>query len=401
MKVKRFPQDFQVEELTNVVPAKGPFALYRLTKTSIGTMEAIDLIARRWQIHRRRISYGGLKDKHAVTRQFITVQQGPHRDFEHANVALAYLGQTSRPFTAGEISGNRFEIVIRDLTAETAATAQRHLQDVAAFGVPNYFDDQRFGSVGYSGEFVGQAWCKGDYERALWLALADPHPFDRSQEKSAKQFLRDHWGDWVLCKQELPRSHRRSIVTYLCDHPANFRGAFARIRVDLRGMYLSAFQSYLWNVLLASWLTENCPADDLFPVKMNLGTVPYFSRLSPDVMTKLAELTIALPSARQHLPEGPEADFIERVLSEMGLSLREIRVKYPRDSFFSKGRRAALSWPGEATSAIEPDEEAKGKKLKLGFTLAKGSYATVVIKRITGDVEIPFDEPEDEGEAEM
>ncbi len=401
MKVKRFPQDFQVEELTHISPGKGSYALYRMTKTSIGTMEAIDVIARRLNLERRKISYGGLKDKHAVTRQFITIQQGPHRNFEHSQIELEYLGQIARPFTAAEIAGNRFEIVIRDLNPAAAEAAQQNLADVGACGVPNYFDDQRFGSVGQSGEFVGQAWCKGDYERALWLALADPHPFDRSQERAAKQFLREHWGDWILCKAELPKSHRRSIVTYLVDHPTNFRGAFARVRVDLRSLYLAAFQSYLWNVLLENWITENCPADRLFPVRMHLGTVPYYSRLSADALEKIAILTIPLPCARQHLPEGPELDFIERVLGKLGLALREIRVKYPRDSFFSKGRRAALLRPGETMASIEPDEEAQGKmKLRLAFSLPKGSYATVVIKRITGDVEIPFDDIEEHEEVE-
>ena len=36
-----------------------------------------------------------------------------------------------------------------------------------------YFDDQRFGSVGESGEFIGRAWCLGNYERALWLRPGD------------------------------------------------------------------------------------------------------------------------------------------------------------------------------------------------------------------------------------
>ena len=73
MKLRRLPEDFQVEELTDLVPQHGPFALYRLTKTSIGTPEAISAIVERWNLQRKRISYGGLKDRHAVTTQHLTI----------------------------------------------------------------------------------------------------------------------------------------------------------------------------------------------------------------------------------------------------------------------------------------------------------------------------------------
>jgi len=55
----------------------GPFALYELRKQSLGTIEAVQAIAERWRISLARISFGGLKDKHAVTCQYLTVAGGP------------------------------------------------------------------------------------------------------------------------------------------------------------------------------------------------------------------------------------------------------------------------------------------------------------------------------------
>ena len=77
MKLRRLPDDFQVQELTSIVPDGGSFALYRLTKTSIGTPEAVKAIVERWGVQRKRISYGGLKDRHAVTVQHVTIHNGP------------------------------------------------------------------------------------------------------------------------------------------------------------------------------------------------------------------------------------------------------------------------------------------------------------------------------------
>lgn len=384
MKIKRLPEDFQVEELTEFAPGKGPFALYRLTKRSQGTPEVIEAILKRWNLPRKVVSYGGLKDRHAVTIQYVTVKNGPRRDLREKSFDLEYLGQAPRPFEPRDIAGNRFAITIRDLTPEDAARGVTTLQQVARDGVPNYFDDQRFGSLGASGEFIAKPWCLGDYERTLWLALADPNPHDRPDEREQKRILREKWGDWPACKQALARSNRRSIITYLVDHPTNFRGAVARLRVDLRSLWLAAFQSSLWNRVLARWLRETCRPDQLQPVLLKLGTIPFYTVLDPEQRESLQKQELPLPSARIKLSPGPVADVIEQVLAEEGMELRELRVKYPRDSFFSKGNRAAVTVPRNPRHATAADELHPGRtKLRLEFDLPRGAYATIVIKRLT------------------
>ena len=111
MKLRRQPEDFQVTELTEVHPAAGPFALYRLTKTSLGTPEAIQAVCTRWNVHRKRISYGGLKDRHAVTTQHLTIHNGPRQSLQQKSLQLQYLGQVPAPFTAAEINANHFQLV--------------------------------------------------------------------------------------------------------------------------------------------------------------------------------------------------------------------------------------------------------------------------------------------------
>jgi tRNA pseudouridine13 synthase len=392
VKIKRLPEDFQVEELTAFPAHGGNYALYRLKKRSLGTPEAIDEVVRRWKIHRHRISYGGLKDKHAVTVQFVTIQNGPRRNLAQKSFELEYLAQTGKPFTAQAISGNRFAIVLRDLSSEALAKALDALPQVQVEGLPNYFDDQRFGSVGESGEFIGQAWCAGSYERALWLALSDPHPDDRSDERRQKEILREHWGRWRECKGALERSHRRSIVTYLADKPPerpDYRGAFARIKVDLRGLYLAAFQSCLWNRMLVRFVQREAPAGRLIDVPLKLGPAPFFRGLDRETAQRFQKMQLPLPSARLHLDalnpaEAPLLALIAEVLAEFGLELRQLRVKYPRDSFFSKGQRAVSVAVGNLAADPENDDLYPGrKKLALRFDLPRGSYATILVKRLT------------------
>lgn len=386
MKLKCLPEDFRVTELTDrPMHGRGPFACYRLTKQSLGTPEAIDAIARRWNLSRLRISYGGLKDRHAVTQQFVTIKNGPHGDLSQTSFELAYLGQTDRPFEAADIRGNRFEIVVRSLSETELAEATHALRDVAINGVPNYFDDQRFGSVGESGEFIAAPWCRGDYERALWLALADPNEHDRPNDRAEKQLLREQWGDWPGLKAALPRGSRRSIVTFLADHPTDFRRALALMRSDLRSLWLSAFQSAIWNQLLAESLREVCRTDQLHNVAFGDRPAPFYRKLDESQRHELFDLRLPLPSARLKLDAAnPLFGRLQRVLAEFDLEPRTMRVKYPRDAFFSKGQRAAVFRPENLQHASDHDELYSGRqKLTLTFDLPRGSYATMLIKRLT------------------
>ncbi|MSR60518.1 MAG: tRNA pseudouridine(13) synthase TruD [Planctomycetaceae bacterium] len=401
MKIKRLPEDFQVSELSQFAAGGGSYALYRMSKRSLGTPEAIDEIVRRWHLPRARVSYGGLKDRHAITQQHVTIYNGPPRNMSEKNLELYYLGQCDRAFTPKDIDGNRFTIVIRDLSKQGLAEAVTALDETGRDGLPNYFDDQRFGSVGESGEFIARAWCHGDFERALWLALADPNPDDRPDERVEKRLLREHWGRWPECKAVLARSHRRSVVTYMADKPPDrpdYRGAFARLKIDLRGLYLAAFQSFLWNRMLAISLRRQIPPQQLVDVALKLDSVPFYKELDPAARDALFATELPLPSARLHLEPGPTLSLIEEVLHAVGLELRELRVKYPRDSFFSKGSRAAAVRLGNHSHEPGLDEIYPGRhKLKLSFDLPRGAYATILVKRLTECGAVPVDAEPIEG----
>ncbi len=386
MKLKQQPDDFQVEELTDLVPGgTGAFALYRLEKSGWSTPDAIASIRRRWQVALNRVSYGGLKDRHARTVQYLTIHNGPRRGLKHHTVKLDYLGQTAAPFTAQDIRANRFRIVIRDVPQAVSLSYTEALEAAGRDGVPNFFDDQRFGSVAKGGEFSARLLILGRYEDALKLALTASYEFDRAVQRQEKAVLQAHWGDWTTCKEQLPRGHARILIAYLRTHPTDFRGALARLRPELRGLYLSAYQSYLWNRMLARWLSKHCRPEQLIPISLRLGEVPMHHDLDPAQQHDLATLTLPLPSARTKLdPSDPRLALVEEVLNEEGLQLQQMRIKGIREMFFSRGERPALCMPENLKHETVPDDRHSGKqKLLLAFDLPRGSYATLIVKRIT------------------
>src|SRR4051812_39189681 len=320
MKLKRLPEDFRVEELPAVVGGpEGRFVLYRLTKRNLGTLEAVEAICRRWNIAGRRVNYGGLKDRHALTVQYLTIFDGPQSPLHQANLDLEPLGRLAHPYGPGHFRGNRFVVVLRDLTASGLGRAVAAVGQLPRDGLPNYFDDQRFGSGGFGRAFIAQAWLAGEHERALHLALAEPNPSDRPDTKAEKAILRDAWGRWAEAKGRLGRSHARSLVTYLADHPTDFRGAFARIRRELRSLYFSAYQSYLWNLLLARLIESTTRPEQRVPIDFKVATLPLHRGLDPAQAQALASWRLPLPASRTPLPPGPARDLALAVMAEQGL----------------------------------------------------------------------------------
>ncbi|MGH7222265.1 MAG: tRNA pseudouridine(13) synthase TruD, partial [Gemmataceae bacterium] len=290
------------------------------------------------------------------------------------------------PYTSHDIQANRFRLSLRDVLPEARSAMESRLRLLEQDGVPNYFDDQRFGSVaGADGEFIARLLVRGQFEEALRLALTAPYEHDRAAQKTEKRLLAAHWGDWPRLKDVLPRGHGHDAIDYLHVHPSDFRGAIARLRSEPRGLYLSAYQSHLWNRMLAGWLRTRLRAEQLRPMMLRLGVVPFPHDLEAEQQRELAALLLPLPSARLKLDAAdPRAELVKAILAEEGLEPRQMQIKGIREMFFSRGERSALCLPADLTYTFADDDKHRGRdKLMLGFELPRGSYATLLVKAIT------------------
>jgi tRNA pseudouridine13 synthase len=151
--IRSCPEDFVVEEIPRVSPVGEGFHLWLwVEKRSTNTDWVARELAKAAACPLRDVGYAGLKDRHAVTRQWFSV---PLSDLaseklaklELENVTVLEIHKHTRKLKRGTLDGNRFHLKIRAFKGDIAEAEQR-LQQIKSAGVPNYFGPQRFGRHG-------------------------------------------------------------------------------------------------------------------------------------------------------------------------------------------------------------------------------------------------------------
>ena len=175
------PEDFFVDEVLGFeAEGEGEHVLLQIEKRNTNTQWLADQLARYVGIPKRDVSYAGLKDRNALTRQWFSLglAGAAEPDWENLNIENVRVLQHvrhRRKLRRGTLQGNRFQLVVRGLHGDLAALEAR-LQQVAQQGVPNYFGEQRFGHDGANLQqaiamFRGKR-IKDRHKRSLYLSAA-------------------------------------------------------------------------------------------------------------------------------------------------------------------------------------------------------------------------------------
>lgn len=150
--LRSVPEDFVVEEDLGYAPdGRGDHVLLRVRKRETNTEWLARELASFAGIKPADVGFAGLKDRHAVTTQWFSLHlPGSEPEWDRFECAGVHILETQRhryKLQRGELRGNRFNLVARQLEGDIAALSDRLLQ-VNAQGVPNYFGAQRFGIDG-------------------------------------------------------------------------------------------------------------------------------------------------------------------------------------------------------------------------------------------------------------
>jgi tRNA pseudouridine13 synthase len=151
-RIKEFPEDFEVEEIPAYEPCgTGEYLYLWVEKRGMGAEYFIRQTARRLGISPSEVGTAGMKDRHAVTRQFVSVPDvGSERlaQLDGEGIRLLRISRHGNKLKPGHLRGNRFRILIRDVCDSAGGRLPALLAQVQARGFPNYYGPQRFGRDG-------------------------------------------------------------------------------------------------------------------------------------------------------------------------------------------------------------------------------------------------------------
>lgn len=365
-----------------------------IEKRGVSTLQLIGIVARHFKVSKRAIGHAGLKDKHAITQQVISVHTPGKtpEDFpslQHPKLTVQWVDLHTNKLKRGHLAGNRFSIRVRDVNPTGVLHANRALQQLSTQGVPNRFGPQRFGLIGNNHE-VGRALILGNPDLAIDL-MCGPHPRSPKNQHAARELFAS--GKYLEAREAMPKVFKieRRILNQLANG-AQPGDAVNAIDPTAAGFLISAYQSAAFNSVLnervlAGTHDRLLVGDVGFVLKSRqLFDVTQADTEQPETLDRLAsgEICASGPMWGTSMTRAQgEIDSIElQALANTGVSIKDLESCESRDRFpMIGGDRRPLRIP-----VIDPEVEGgvdeHGAYIRCAFELPRGSFATTVMDEI-------------------
>lgn len=394
-RIKSDFEDFQVTEVPLYHPVDhGEHTYFEIEKVDLSTFEAIQRICVALDISRRELGYAGLKDRKGITRQVLSVRLvSPDRvrAMNVSQVKVLWARLHTNKLRIGHLRGNRFKIRVRGVRRNSRSQIEKIVARVLRWGLPNYFGPQRFGRRG-DAFHVGRALLLRNHDEVVRRILGYPSGLERNPNVVlARTRFMD--GDLDAALTYFPKSYReeRRLLHYLRQSKGNHRGAVRRIKAEIKRIYYSAFQSYLFNRILDRRMEltggrlGTLYHGDLAVLHRNNAV---FRVLDPSVeMPRAAAFEISptgplfgkMMSWPGGIEETLERDAIER------FAVQPTTFHRLMPALHMKGARRPFR-----VQVLELRWELDHSDLVLEFFLPKGAYATTLLREITKTDDPPW-----------
>ncbi|MFO0830977.1 MAG: tRNA pseudouridine(13) synthase TruD [Phycisphaerales bacterium] len=392
--IKQRPEDFLVDEQPQYQPSgEGEHVYLLVQKRGMSTLDMTRVIARHFGVRPGAVGFAGLKDKHAVTRQIISVHTPgkKHTDFpmlQHEQVAILWADQHNNKLRPGHLAGNRFSIRIRNVEPTRVRDAHRVLQRLAATGVPNRFGEQRFGMLA-NNHLIGRALVLGDFDEAVRELLGPSAARPDFNKEARELFVQKKYREAIHAYPM--QAHIETRVLNQLDHGRDARAALLCLDETTIRFYLSAFQSAVFNSLLDERLADNTLGSlhegDVAIKHANLAC------FQVDAPTATDPATTARLASFEISPSGPmwaagmmrasgDTDAREvAALARLGLTPEQLEVFTRASRFDLEGKRRPFRVPLLAPE-VEGGVDEHGPYIRCAFELPRGAFATVALREV-------------------
>ena len=320
---KTTAEDFVVEEqIAFSLSGEGEHLWCWVEKMGENTDWVAQQLAKWAGVPTSRVGVAGQKDRHAVTRQWFSIQLPGKDDPKPEDLALdtvkiLKMVRHQRKLQTGGLKGNRFELVIRNISGDCDEVEQR-LEAIKTQGIPNYFGEQRFGNQG----------------------------------------------------RNLPKATEF------------FSGALTRVKRNQKSMYISAARSWMFNLILSERIQQGTWNQFVAGDVMQLnGSSKWFEDDASENLAERVQQADLHPTGamvgRGELPSKSAILTLEKTVlesfPEWVTGLEELGLKQDRRALRIMPEDVQWQWL---------DSDSEHKRLKVSFSLPSGSYATMVLREL-------------------
>lgn len=425
------------------------FCLY---KQCTETFSGLSQLAQSLKINPKQFGFSGTKDARAKTYQRISVKQVTAERLLKAaqkcspKLAVGSFCYREKPLRLGDLSGNRFQLALRNVSADSSVVARR-IDCLKRHGFINYYGLQRFGARNPSTHMVGRALLQQQWGLAVDLLLSSAlNGADSPMRKAQSMWLSERDANRALALLS-SRERRTSIEGRLLQRLATLRSTACREAIDslpanTRSLYVHAYQSWVWNCAVSRRLkrhgfslvpgdlvsshsdttndTTAAPSEEIIDADSEIDTDLAIhdanggddeekeDALSSRVVVltesdlshfKFEDLVIPLFGSSVKLPENETADDIRQILAEDEINIEKLE-KSMKASCAGSYRRVVSQVSDVNWSLVKynhPDQDLFNdtsgdvstcdgtfSALLLSFNLPKSCYATMVVREVTG-----------------
>lgn len=365
---------YSPEELKEEVSGEGKFAVFVLQKRDWGTIQALQMVAKRGGRGVRSLGYAGMKDKTSTSTQLASIF-GVAPEFlsklEMKDIRINGAWKSANAVEMGDLLGNAFEITINGVSeGELVQEIAKELDGRIA----NYFDSQRFGMRGNNFR-VGMHIINNELEEAAMEFLtAYQNENNETAREARKQLSEDR--DFAKAMESFPRYLRneRAMLYRLSKDPHDFAKALRSIPRGIALMFIHAVEAVVFNASLETMVENNSFNEAKLRCGSNFYGFPDISALVAEGQENSfpASALIGYETKEEHISENERG-----ILESLGLKKESFKISSMPE----------LSMRGSYRPVLAPFKDMVyglgNNSVKLRFSLPAGAYATILINEIT------------------
>jgi tRNA pseudouridine13 synthase len=382
------------QEALHIEGTRDRYISFTLQKMGLSTLDVSKILASTLRLPTRQLTYAGLKDKRAITVQAMSIPSRAHALLESlnlSNISLRNLKYSHQPIRIGDLWGNQFKILLRDMDVH-CDEAKKLIRPLFTTTLLNYFGIQRFGITRPNTHLVGSCLVKRDFEGAIRHLLSTTSIYGTQELAEARLKLAEDLNPTEEIIELFPRDLRyeKSVMRHLIKQKGDYEGAIMKIPPQFLTLFIHSFQSYIFNRLISlrvrTGLSIQVPKPGDFIIQLDemhsgRDSWLYVTEANLEERTNLVRngvyaLAAPVPGYATKTPESQQSDLLYQILKAEGVGLHDFRNPENRH----------LDSPGGfhlvSIKLHNPKVDCLQNGLQIHFNLRKGSYATVVMREI-------------------